>query len=254
MIAIVTLLLVLYLSLLITRIATIALTHTGISKQTARFQARSALSGCGFTTSESEKMVNHPVRRKILMLLMLFGNVGVVAALTSLVLGFVKTGTGVDSFYVKALILLGGLSLLWYVSKSSTVDRQLSRVIDWALRRYSDLDIRDYAHLFHFADDYKLVEILIKPENWVAQRKVNELNLRSEGIVLLGIQRVTGEYIGAPLGETVIVPNDTLIIYGKKERIASLNARKAGTVGDREHEDAILEQDKTVMAEKKINS
>ena len=48
MFAVVTLLLVLVLSILITRVATVALTHTGLSRQTARFQARSALTGVGF--------------------------------------------------------------------------------------------------------------------------------------------------------------------------------------------------------------
>ena len=67
------------LSMTITRIATIALTMTGVSRQSARFQARSALTGAGFTTSESESMVNHPVRRRIIMWLMLTGNAGIVS-------------------------------------------------------------------------------------------------------------------------------------------------------------------------------
>ena len=78
MVAIFSLLLVLVFSLLITRIATIALTYTGLSRQSAKFQARSAFTGVGFTTSESEKVVNHPVRRRILLLMMLIGNAGIV--------------------------------------------------------------------------------------------------------------------------------------------------------------------------------
>jgi len=78
MIAIISLLMVLVFSLLITRIATIALTYTGLSRQSAKFQARSAFTEVGFTTSESEKVVNHPVRRRILLLMMLIGNAGIV--------------------------------------------------------------------------------------------------------------------------------------------------------------------------------
>lgn len=62
MTAVVSLLVVLTVSLLVTRIATVALTATGLSRETARFQARSAFSGSGFTTSESEAVVRHPVR------------------------------------------------------------------------------------------------------------------------------------------------------------------------------------------------
>lgn len=54
-------------SFLITRVTTVALTVTGMAKESARFQARSAVSGVGFTTSESEAVVNHPLRRRIVM-------------------------------------------------------------------------------------------------------------------------------------------------------------------------------------------
>src|SRR5687767_7500660 len=67
-----------FISLLITRIASVALTVTGLSRQSARFQARSAFSGVGFTTSEAEDVVNHPVRRRIVMWLMLIGNAGLI--------------------------------------------------------------------------------------------------------------------------------------------------------------------------------
>ncbi len=88
--AIVSLLVVILLSLLVTRVATIALTLTGLSEEVARFQARSAFTGCGFSTRESEQVVNHPVRRRIMLMLMLLGNAGIVTAVSSLVLAFVS--------------------------------------------------------------------------------------------------------------------------------------------------------------------
>jgi Trk-type K+ transport system membrane component len=82
MIAVVSVLFILAVSLLITRIATVALQLTGLSKANARFQARSAFTGVGYTTSEAEHTVNHPVRRRIVMLLMLLGNVGLVSVMS----------------------------------------------------------------------------------------------------------------------------------------------------------------------------
>jgi hypothetical protein len=75
---IISLLVVLVLSLLVVRIATVALALTGLSQQLARFQARSAFTGSGFTTAESEKVVAHPVRRRIIMVLMLLGNAAII--------------------------------------------------------------------------------------------------------------------------------------------------------------------------------
>ena len=86
MIAIVTLFIIIFFSILLTRLATYVLIQTGLSREMARFQARSALSGVGYTTSEAEHMVNHPVRRRVVMLLMLLGNSGIVTVLASLIL------------------------------------------------------------------------------------------------------------------------------------------------------------------------
>ena len=65
MIPILTLFLVLSISILVTRVATIALVRTGLSRETARFQSLSAFSGSGFTTQETELVVNHPDGRYV---------------------------------------------------------------------------------------------------------------------------------------------------------------------------------------------
>ena len=68
---------------LITKIASEAFIHTGLSKQSAKFQARFAFTGVGFTTQEAE-IVNHPGRRRIILSMMLIGNVGEISAIASL--------------------------------------------------------------------------------------------------------------------------------------------------------------------------
>lgn len=60
--SLISLIIIFTLSLLITKISAQSLIHTGLSKDAAKFQARSAYTGVGFTTGESEKIINHPVR------------------------------------------------------------------------------------------------------------------------------------------------------------------------------------------------
>ena len=93
-IGIITLVATLVISLLVTRIGAVALTLTGLSKDSARFQARSAYTGVGFTTSESEQVVNHPVRRRILGFLMLTGNIGIAVVIASMMATFAQGGEG----------------------------------------------------------------------------------------------------------------------------------------------------------------
>ncbi len=241
MIAIISLLIIVSVSILITRIASIALTHTGLSRETARFQARSAFTGVGFTTTEAETMVNHPVRRRIIMLLMLLGNAGIVTAMSSLILTFVHEG-GETPLVVKVVLLLSGLACLWTLSMSQFVDRHLSRLIDWALKRYTNLDVKDYASLMHLVGEYRVVEMVVQDKDWVANKTLADTELRDEGIVVLGIKRPDETYLGAPKGEAEIVPGDTLILYGRVSILEKLDQRRKSPEGDREHQMAVGEQ------------
>jgi hypothetical protein len=146
-------------SLLVVRVATVALVFTGLSQQLARFQARSAFTGAGFTTAESEKVTQHPLRRRIIMLLMLLGNAGLVTAVSSLMLSFLNSANreeGVVWYRLAALAL--GLVVLWVIAYSNWVDERMTRVIEWALKRWTDLEVRDYSGLLHLARGYSVID------------------------------------------------------------------------------------------------
>jgi hypothetical protein len=248
MIAIVTLLTILILSILITRIATVALTHTGLSREIARFQARSAFTGVGFTTSESENVVNHPLRRRVLLLLMLFGNAGIVTAIATVVLTFINVKEA-GSVAIRMALLLGGLVGLWAVAANRWVDRRLSKFIGWAVKRYTKLDVKDYASLLHVAGDYSVTELFVEEEDWLTNRQLSELRLQDEGVMILGITRKDGTYIGAPDGSMKVHPNDTLIIYGREASLIRLDQRRKGSNGDIEHLKAVEEQRQVIADE-----
>ena len=69
-----------------------------------------------------------------------------------------------------------------------------------------------------------------------------ELNLRDEGVAVLGIQRPDGCYIGSPISATRINPYDTLVAYGPAARLAELDQRPKGPRGDDAHRRAVAEQ------------
>ena len=58
-----TLFVILTLSVIIIGAAAVALRITGLADESTRFQTRSAFTGTGFTTSESEVIINQSVRR-----------------------------------------------------------------------------------------------------------------------------------------------------------------------------------------------
>lgn len=160
MVPILTLIFVIALSMFITKAATIALMHTGMSRERARFQARSAFSGAGFTTSESEVVVKHPVRRKIIMILILLGNAGVVTVISSLILGFVGPTEGF-SHLRNIYLLIFGISFLYFAARSNRLDQFLDRLIDRMLEKYTDIRPKSFSKLMTVMEDYEVTELSV---------------------------------------------------------------------------------------------
>jgi len=248
MIAAITLFLVVSLSALITKIAAIALIHTGLSTDSARFQARSAYTGAGFSTAESEKIMNHPVRRKIIYTLMLVGNAGIVTVMSSLILTFVLPNTLASKLY-GLLIVIVGMTIVFLAIKSKWVDRGLSKIINRMLKRYTDLEIQDFAAVLHLKDDYKISEKKVSEDDWICNNTLKELNLIEEGIMVLGIDREDEEYFGSPSGNFKILPNDVVTVYGKAEGIKSVYKRKKGYKAEFEHEKFMKKEEKRKSTE-----
>ena len=238
------LIIVLALSLLVVRVATVALALTGLSEELARFQTQSAFFGVGFTTKESEAIASHPVRRRIISVVMILGHAVFATAITTLILSFMdQQGALARLFYIAA-----GVLILWIIFTSEWIGRKLSRLISLALKRWTTLDVRDYSSLLHLASRYTVTETQVQPKDWVADKTLGELDLTGEGVLVLGIQKADGTYIGAPTGKTTISEKDTMILYGRHEALAELDRRRTGLRGDSAHKKAIAQQ-KVVVKE-----
>lgn len=251
MASVLSLIVIITMSILVTRVATLALVHTGLSEQVARFQARSAFTGVGFTSRESEKLVAHPVRRRIIMILMLLGNVGIISVLASLVLTFMDSRVDATEWTYRAAVLLFGLGFLWFLSSRDFINRWLSRWIDHLLKEYTDISVRDFSGLLHLSHGYTISEMIVEKEHWMTNKKLIDLKLRQEGLNLLGIERNDGVYIGLPHADTIICEGDLLILYGKEQALSSLNRRRRGMAGRRDHRKAVAEQQKREQEEEK---
>ena len=194
MIAIATLLIVVTVTLIVNRVAAIALTATGVSAEVAPFQSRSALTGVGFTTTESDLIVNHPVRRRIVLSLMLVGNAGLVTIMATVVVGFAGSGNTTDVL-ARLATLAGGLILILLAARSRAIDRLLSKAIGWSLRRFTKLEVRDYVQLLDLASNYAVVELGVEADSWVAEHRLADLHLPDEGVLALGIRRADGTFV-----------------------------------------------------------
>ncbi|GAA6202066.1 MAG: hypothetical protein EP320_00270 [Rhodobacteraceae bacterium] len=220
MIAIFSLLLVIALSLLIVRIGTIALTMTGLTEEVAKFQALSAFSGAGFTTDEAEHVVSGPARRRIIGLLIRAGSVGIVTAISTLMLSMI--GAELQATADRLIILLLGVALIFALARSERLERWATPLIRHALQKSTDLDLRDYAHVLHLRENFAVGRVEgAEGSDW-SGKTLKSLNLPSLGINVLGIERMDGSYVGVPDGETALKAGDRVVLFGDRDEMDRL--------------------------------
>jgi hypothetical protein len=175
---------------------------------------------------------------------MLLGNAGIVTVIASLVLGVVDPRDTGPGLWLRLLVLAGGVVALWLLAASRWVDRWLSRLISLALKRWTDLEVRDYAQLLHLTGDYGVRELRVSSDDWMVGRTLADLSVRDEGIIVLGIEREDGDYVGAPRGQTRVEAGDLLVLYGRAEALSGLDDRPRGEEGDRRHRAGVREEER----------
>ncbi|MGB0775192.1 MAG: TrkA C-terminal domain-containing protein [Akkermansiaceae bacterium] len=191
-----------------------------MSDQAASFQAASAFFGVGFTTHEAEMVVNHPVRRKIVLHLIIAGNVGITSALATLIVTFVQTeneGAG------KVVMLLGlivvGASLLYVLSHIGPVRRSMDAMMKFSLARVGAVRAVDYDSLLNVQDGFLVSDVHIDDEHPLAEMALKASRPSDHGIVILGIHKKDGSFVGAPGKHDHIHAGDRIMVYGSEESV-----------------------------------
>ena len=238
MFAVIAFLVLIAIFLTTSRVASVALEATGMARDSAHFRARSALLGVGFTTSESEDITSHPTRRRIALWLMTFGNAGAITGIASILLAF--GGTETAQAMQRSGLLLGGIALLLISVHTKLANKVIESATRAALRRFTDLDTTDFAALLRFDSDYAVTEFHTDEGEWMVDHRLADLQLTREGVVVLGLHRSDGTFIGAPTGDTEIRSGDLVLAYGRAHVLKGL-AHRDTTDGEVAHQTAVGE-------------
>lgn len=227
MIAIFTLVTIMFLSLLATRLATAVLMHTGMSRDNARFQARSAWTNSGYTTSQSECMVKHPQRRKVLMVLMLLGNVGLATTTAAFIIGMTGSGSTEHNVYLNAGILVAGIGFLLYLSKNRHFTAALDNLIDWVMLRFLRISRPGCSYICHFSDDYKLLEVELPVNHQLLNRKLGDLKTDEYNVKILQVIGSDGDVYMTPDRSMILTAGMKFVVFGNDRQIEEM-LNKAG--------------------------
>ncbi len=221
--AAITLLVILTFSIVVVRIAAVALRLTGMPADIARFQARSAFTGAGFTTSESEVVVNHPIRRRLISLLMLWGNIGLVTVLAAFIVSFVSAENSMAAISRQLFWLLGAIAMLWFIALNPMADRVMCKSIDWLLQRTTALGQSGSTMLLQVAASHSIAEYIVLSGKHLDGTTLSDLCPGQGRHLILGIEHGDGNYTSAPAPGTRLVAGDRIVLYGNDEEHSALH-------------------------------
>lgn len=153
---------VVFVSVMIRKVATIALELTGLDRSKSSFQALSAITSTGFTTREAELIIIHPMRRKIISILMIIGNAGTVVVIAGLVSSFLNITS--PWALVRFLVLIIALYFIFKLATHSRIGRALSRKIEEKLCERFKVQKRTVGRILDLGEDFGIAEITLHQE------------------------------------------------------------------------------------------
>ena len=221
LIFIIPVILIIVFSTLIVKISSVALNLTGLDKKRAFFQALSAFTGTGFTTRDSEAVVNHDIRRKIIIFLMILGNAGLISVITTLMLSFFKGGLRLTPVLINIVIIFLVILLIAKISLHEELTRKLTRKIQEKLLKSSTFTRRPVEEIVRLAEGYGIAEVTLGGNCQDIGKTLTDSSFRQKDILVLAIERDTG-VIPAPRASDQLLLNDTLICYGKLGNISKM--------------------------------
>jgi len=192
---------------------------TGLELSKARFQVISILTHTGFTTRESELIVQHPVRRRIASMLMIISYVAqatLVGLLFSLLFSDDKNALSllIVTFVVLVFIII--------VSRNKYVEDRFERLTEKVLRKsMKNTDGHRIDKILNLSPEFSIFEFVIDADSPLCDKTLREVHLKESFIQILKIDRGS-EIIDFPLAETMIRQGDRMIVYGKTSAITKM--------------------------------
>lgn len=228
---------VVIISFIIVRLGGIAFELTGMNTRQADFQALSCYTRCGFTTNESELIMNHEQRRRIAMILISLGNaasVTIIAALVSHLQHIISSEDGtihlpyninipVYSPELEMFIkLLGFILLLFILYRFFMKSRFFSSILQYAksqLKKMKVIEPVPFEQLVAGAEGYGISRIQISENSPLCNKTLAESNLPAKlNIQILAINR-DENLIPTPKAGNMILPGDIILCFGKEKDI-----------------------------------
>jgi len=202
---------------IITELFTILFRLTGLPDEQARFQVTSLLTGCGYTTKESESFLSSRARRRLVRVTMLFGYVFNITVVTAFINVFVSIDNSqIGSFFIGILIPVAAVVIILIFIRVPAVrawgDRLLNKLVD---RMVSRTETYNNVLMLGYIGTETIAQVTLKyiPEEYQGV-SLAEMGLRAAtGIMVMLLERPGKK--PEPAGpDTVFAVGDKLTVFG----------------------------------------
>ncbi|MER2152313.1 MAG: TrkA C-terminal domain-containing protein [Candidatus Limivicinus sp.] len=215
---------------IMTELFTILFRFTGLPDERARFQVISLLTGCGYTTRESELFLSNRSRRRLARITMLFGyafNVTIVSAFINVFLSLKLSQA--EHFYYGILIPLAAIAIIFIFMRFPHVrawgDHLLQKLADRLIGRtdsFNTVMLLDYIG----SETIALVTLNHIPEEYQGL-SLSQTGLKTNtGILVMLVEKPRKKAV-PPNADTVLEIGDKLTVFGNYATICkSFHARE----------------------------
>jgi hypothetical protein len=208
-------------SFIVVSVGGFALQMTGMEATAARFQALSAFTGTGFTTAEAERVVRNKTRRQIITVLIVLGNVGLVAIIATLVVSFSQV-TGYSWFFIRLVVIIAGVFVLYRLIIVSRIGQWIFSWVRKPLMRFVLKGSPDIEDVYDVWKGWSISLVTVKKGSNNIDRAIADV-FAGEDIAVLAIDR-EGISVNKPSDEERIQEGDRLLVYGSGKALKRLTA------------------------------
>ena len=200
----------------ISELFTVMFRFTGLPDEKARFQVMSLITGCGFTTRESEMIVSSRSRRRLARITMLFGyvfNITIVSAFINVVLSLKMWQ--MENFMISMITPLFVLLVIFLLMCNRTVHSYIDHLIEQLAGRLLHTNAINSCMLLGYIGQDSVAQITLRQvPSELRGKDLSESGLKQDHNILVMLVERPGQSTEAPTAETVFQEGDKLTVFG----------------------------------------
>lgn len=208
--------------LVISELFTMLFRFTGLPEEKARFQVISLLTGCGFTTHESELFLTSRARRRLARYTMLFGyvfNITIVSALINIF--FTLKFSQILSNFISILIPIGVILLIVLSIRIPKIRTWWEKLIERLAGRIAHHGSENSVLLIDYIGKDSIAQVVLNevPEEF-RDKPLSETGIKPDhNILVMLVER--GQTVPAK-ADTVFQKGDKLTVFGEYAAICKV--------------------------------